>query len=158
MSLEQTSIRTAVALALLALPFAQANAADVSVGGGLRTSFSSTSFDTDFDEDGDDDSFSDFAVNSARLYISGKATENIGFMFNTEYNSNNETIRVIDAVAQFSFSDGKHNERDDQHAHGQEQPLLQLQPTGVLAHRCEEELHSRPRRFSVPVSAPKMNQ
>lgn len=109
MSLKQHSVRAAVGLALLTLPFAQANAVDVSVGGGLRTSFSSTSFDTDFDEDGDDDSFSDFAVNSARLYISGKATENIGFMFNTEYNSSNETMRVIDAVAQFSFSDGKHN-------------------------------------------------
>ena len=55
------------------------------------------------------DSSSDFALNSARLYISGKATDNIGFMFNTEYNSDDETIRVIDAAAQFSFSGGKHN-------------------------------------------------
>ena len=30
-------------------------------------------------------------------------------MFNTEYNSNDEEIRVIDAAAQFSFSGGKHN-------------------------------------------------
>jgi hypothetical protein len=30
-------------------------------------------------------------------------------MFNTEYNSNDETMRVIDAVAQFSFSGGTHN-------------------------------------------------
>ena len=48
-------------------------------------------------------------MNSARLYISGKATDNIGFMFNTEYNSDDEEIRVIDAAAQFSFSGGKHN-------------------------------------------------
>ena len=48
-------------------------------------------------------------MNSARLYISGKATDNIGFMLNTEYNSNDEEIRIIDAAAQFSFSGGKHN-------------------------------------------------
>lgn len=110
MSLKSNFIKAAVGLGMASLPFAQANAADVTVGGGLRTSFSST--DTDFD-DGEggtgSDSFSDFAVNSARLYISGKATENIGFMFNTEYNSNDEEIRVIDAAAQFAFSGGKHN-------------------------------------------------
>jgi hypothetical protein len=101
---------TAAGLGLVALPVAPALAGDVSVGGGLRTSFSSTDFDTSDGEGGtDSDSFSDFAVNSARLYISGKATENIGFMFNTEYNSNDEEIRIIDAVAQFSFAGGKHN-------------------------------------------------
>jgi hypothetical protein len=97
---------TAVGLALAATASTQALAdlPEVSVGGGLRTSFSST----DYDLEGAD-SVSDFAVNSARLYISGKATENIGFMFNTEYNSNDEEIRVIDAVAQFAFDGGKHN-------------------------------------------------
>lgn len=101
---------TAAGLGLAALPVAPALAGDVSVGGGLRTSFSSTDFDTSDGEGGTgSDSFSDFAVNSARLYISGKATENIGFMFNTEYNSNDEEIRIIDAVAQFSFAGGKHN-------------------------------------------------
>jgi len=109
MSLKSQLIRTAVGLAIAGIAVAPAFAGDVSVGGGLRTSFSSTSFDFDADEDGDDDSFSDFAVNSARLYISGKATENISFMFNTEYNSNDEEIRIIDAVAQFSFAGGKHN-------------------------------------------------
>jgi hypothetical protein len=104
------SLITAAGLGLAALPMAPALAGDVSVGGGLRTSFSSTDFDTSDGEGGSDsDSFSDFAVNSARLYISGKATENIGFMFNTEYNSNDEEIRIIDAVAQFSFAGGKHN-------------------------------------------------
>jgi hypothetical protein len=104
------SLITAAGLGLVALPVVPALAGDVSVGGGLRTSFSSTDFDIDDGEGGtDSDSFSDFAVNSARLYISGKATENIGFMFNTEYNSNDEEIRIIDAVAQFSFAGGKHN-------------------------------------------------
>jgi phosphate-selective porin O/P len=108
MSLKTGLIKAAAGLGLAAVPLSQALAdgklPEVSVGGGLRTSFSST----DFDAEGAD-SFSDFAVNSARLYFSGKATENIGFMFNTEYNSNDEEIRIIDAVAQFSFSGGTHN-------------------------------------------------
>ncbi len=104
MSLKPMFITAAVA-GFAAIPFSQALAAEmpeVSIGGGMRTSFVTTDFD-------DGDSFSDFALNSARLYISGKATENIGFMFNTEYNSNDEEIRVIDAVAQISMSGGKHN-------------------------------------------------
>jgi hypothetical protein len=105
----KTQLILAAGLGIAALPAATAFAGDVSVGGGLRTSFSNTDFDEDFDEDGDDDSFSDFTLNSARLYISGKATDNISFMFNTEYNQPDETMRVIDAVAQFSFSGGMHN-------------------------------------------------
>jgi hypothetical protein len=108
MSLKTNFIKAAAGLGLSAVAISQAQAdvklPEVSVGGGLRTSFIST----DFDAEGAD-SYSDFAVNSARLYFSGKATENIGFMFNTEYNSNDEEIRVIDAAAQFSFSGGKHN-------------------------------------------------
>jgi hypothetical protein len=97
-------IRTAVGLTLAAAASAPvlAELPEVSVGGGLRTSFTSTDYDSA-------ESASDFAINSARLYFSGKATENIGFMFNTEYNSNDEEIRIIDAVAQFAFSGGKHN-------------------------------------------------
>jgi hypothetical protein len=98
----KTNLFTAASLGLLALPLSQALAADVSVGGGMRASFSSTDFENA-------DTFSDFALNSARLYFSGKATENISFMFNTEYNQPNETVRVIDAAAQFSFSGGTHN-------------------------------------------------
>jgi hypothetical protein len=106
MSLKSQLIRTAVGLALAATAGTQAMAdlPEVSVGGGLRTSFTSTDYDAPGAE-----SVSDFALNSGRLYFSGKATENIGFMFNTEYNSNDEEIRIIDAVAQFSFSGGKHN-------------------------------------------------
>jgi len=105
----KSQLVTAVGLAIAGLCVAPAFAGDVSVGGGLRTSFNSTSFDFDADEDGDDDSFSDFAVNSVRLYFSGKVAENISFMLNTEYNSDDEEIRVIDAAAQFSFAGGKHN-------------------------------------------------
>ncbi len=98
------NLSTALAGAtLLCLPAIHSFAADidlppVSVGAGVRTSFTHTN-----PEIGDD--VDDFALNSARIYISGKATENISLMFNTEYNSNDEEIRVIDAVAQFSFSD-----------------------------------------------------
>jgi hypothetical protein len=104
MSRTSQLIRSGVCLALAATASNQAMAElpEVSVGAGLRTSFSSTDYDVA-------DSASDFAINSARLYFSGKATENIGFMFNTEYNSNDEEIRIIDAVAQFSFEGGKHN-------------------------------------------------
>lgn len=92
--------------ALISTPAIQAWAADVnlppvSVGAGVRTSFAHT--DPQFGDEVDD-----FELNSARIYISGKITESISLMFNTEYNSGGatpESIRVIDAVAQFSFSD-----------------------------------------------------
>ena len=76
----KTRFILAAGLGIAALPASQALAGDVSVGGGLRTSFSNTDFDGDFDEDGNDDSISDFTLNSARLYISGKATDSISFM------------------------------------------------------------------------------
>jgi hypothetical protein len=110
MSIKSQLITVAAASGFAALPIASAQAGDFTVGGGIRTSFTSTDFDFDDGEGGtESDSISDFTLNSARLYISGKATDNIGFMLNTEYNQNNETIRVIDAAAQFSFSGGKHN-------------------------------------------------
>ncbi len=92
-----------VGAALLSSPFTTTWAADVnlppvSVGAGMRTSFAHTSPDI-----GDD--ISDFELNSARIYVSGKVTEDIGLMLNTEYDSVSEEIRVIDAAAQFSFSD-----------------------------------------------------
>jgi hypothetical protein len=97
------ALRTAVAAALL-VPAAGALAAEVnlppiSVGAGVRSSFTNT------DVDGAPKDVNDFDLNSARIYVSGKATDNISLMFNTEYNSDDEEMRVIDAVAQFSFSD-----------------------------------------------------
>jgi hypothetical protein len=112
MSLKSKFITAAAGVGLASLPFMQATAGDVSVGGGMRTSFSSTDFDGIDDGEGGTvggGSFSDFTLDSARLYISGKVTDNISFMFNTEYNSNDEKLLVMDAAAQFSFSGGKHN-------------------------------------------------
>jgi hypothetical protein len=110
MSLKTKLFTAAAGFGLAAVPVSQALAVDVTVGGGMRASFVNTDFDLDDGDGGTfSDSYSDFALNSARLYISGKASDNIGFMFNTEYNSDDEEIRVIDAAAQFTFSDGKHN-------------------------------------------------
>jgi hypothetical protein len=89
---------------LLAAPFsaalAQVTLPPVSVGAGIRTSFTNVDFDDDAFED-----VADFELNSARIYISGSVTENIKFMFNTEYSGADEDINVIDAAAQFSFGD-----------------------------------------------------
>jgi hypothetical protein len=89
---------------LLAAPFsaalAQVTLPPVSIGAGVRASFTDTSFDGDAAPD-----VSDFDLNSARIYISGSVTENIKVMFNTEYQPGNEDIEVIDAAAMFSFGD-----------------------------------------------------
>ena len=93
---------TALGLALLTAPLLEATAAElalppITVGAGVRTSFTST----DYEGSGSD--VSDFALNSARIYISGKVTDTISLMFNTEYDGSG--IEPIDAVAQFAFSD-----------------------------------------------------
>jgi len=92
----------ALGTALLALPveyvLADVTLPPVSVGAGVRTSFTST--DPDFGE-----KVSDFNLDSARIYISGKITDQISLMFNTEYNGSDEKVGVIDAVARFEFSD-----------------------------------------------------
>ena len=46
----------------------------------------------------------EFQLNSARIYISGPVTENIKFMFNTEYDGGTNKVGILDAAAQFSFS------------------------------------------------------
>jgi hypothetical protein len=100
------SLRAVAVGALAALPAsnllaAEVNLPPVSVGAGVRSSFTYSDPDVG-------DEVSDFELNSARIYISGKVTENISLMFNTEYNTGGatpESMRVIDAVAQFSFSD-----------------------------------------------------
>jgi hypothetical protein len=99
MSAAPVSSALALGAALLSLPvsvFAQSS--PVSVGAGVRTSF------TNLDIDGLDEDISDFELNNARIYIGGQATEDISLMFNTEYSSFDETVRVIDAVAKFEFS------------------------------------------------------
>jgi hypothetical protein len=97
-------LKAAAVTTLLAAPFsaalAQVTLPAVTVGAGVRTSFTDISFDDDAAPD-----VSDFELNSARIYISGSVTENIKVMFNTEYTGSSEDIEVIDAAAMFSFGD-----------------------------------------------------
>lgn len=92
----------AVAL-LTALPAAQAVAAEitlptVSVGAGLRTSFTHTS------TNGVADSPNDFNLDSARLYLGGSVNDYIKFTMNTEYDGATSDVKVIDAIGRFEFS------------------------------------------------------
>ena len=45
-----------------------------------------------------------FTLNSVRLYINGSATDQIKFMFNTEYDGADNDVNVLDAAAQIGFS------------------------------------------------------
>lgn len=88
----------AAGLLLFATPLtAQTTLPPISLGAGLRTSFVHTS------PDGGDDTDT-FQLDSARLYVSGPVTDNIKFMFNTEYDGASNKIGVLDAVAQISIS------------------------------------------------------
>jgi len=82
-----------VALADVSLP-------PVTIGAGLRTSFTETHID-----DSAKSNSSDFSLDSARIYINGTVTDNIKFMFDTEYSEANKNVNVIDAAAMFSLSD-----------------------------------------------------
>ena len=94
-------IKTATLAALLAAPLsAFADGPAVSVGAGMRTSFTSTKY-----QDGALPDVNDFELNSARIYISGTVTDNIKFMFNTEYDGGDEKVQVIDAAAMITLSD-----------------------------------------------------
>ena len=85
-------------LVMFATPLAaQTTLPPISLGAGLRTSFVHDS------PDGGDDTDT-FALDSARLYVSGPVTEKIKFMFNTEYDGASNKIGVLDAVARFEMS------------------------------------------------------
>jgi hypothetical protein len=82
---------------LAAPPLLAQVAPTVSVGAGVRTSF------THAEPDGGDSTDS-FALDSARLYFNGSVTPRIKFMFNTEYNGATNDVGILDAVAQLSYS------------------------------------------------------
>jgi hypothetical protein len=76
----------------------------VSIGAGLRTSFVHTEFD-DEDVPEDADTNADrFFVDNARLYVNGSVTKNIKFTLNTDYSSGDNSLQLLDAVGQISFS------------------------------------------------------
>jgi hypothetical protein len=76
--------------------WAQSDLGPVTVGAGLQTSFvhNSPRSATATDQ---------LVLNSIRLYVNGTASENIKFMFNTEYDGNNR-VGVLDAVARLEMS------------------------------------------------------
>jgi len=85
-------------LGLTAAPVAATLASDVSVGAGMRASFKV------FDPDSGS-TVSTSSVDDVRLYVSGKVTDDISFMFNTDYDNTVGSVDVIDAAAQFKISD-----------------------------------------------------
>ena len=103
---EETYIarRCAPALLLLAgvtllapLSQAQVDLGPVTIGAGMRTSFTHTEPDGGASTD-------KFELGSARLYVNGSITKEIKFMFNTEYDGANNKIGVLDAVARFEIN------------------------------------------------------
>ena len=76
---------------------AQVNLGPVTVGAGLQTSYVNTNPTGGADTN-------QFVLNSVRLYVNGPVTDNIKFMFNTEYDSVSNKIGVLDAVGEFTFS------------------------------------------------------
>jgi hypothetical protein len=76
---------------------AQITLGPVTVGAGLRTSYAhvNPTGATAVDQ---------FHVDDARIYINGNVTENIKFMFNTDYDSVSNKLEVLDAVAQISIA------------------------------------------------------
>jgi hypothetical protein len=77
---------------------AQLKIGSITVGAGMRTSFDHTAPDVG-------DTTDKFALDSIRLYVNGSVTENnkIKFMFNTDYNSTDNRIGVLDAVGRFEL-------------------------------------------------------
>ncbi len=76
---------------------AQGNLGPITVGAGLQASYTGTSPAVgDFNNT--------FALNHARIYISGPVVEDIKFMFNTDYDSATNKLTILDAVAQIAVS------------------------------------------------------
>ena len=88
----------AVFLVLAAAPlWAQTELPKVTIGAGLQSSFTHTSPDGGSSTD-------QFLINSARVYFNGSVSENIKFMFNTEFDGGTNKIGVLDAVARIEAS------------------------------------------------------
>src|SRR5579884_3336024 len=95
-----TKTTPVICLAFWMMPLsAQFNLGPITVGAGLRTSYVHT------DVDGAE-STDKFNLDNIRLYVSGPVTEDkkISFMFNTDYNSIDNHIGVLDAVGRFELS------------------------------------------------------
>lgn len=75
----------------------------ISIGAGLRTSFTHT------DASEGDNGSNTFSLDSARLYVNGSVLPDIKFTFDTEYTGSppggKNTVNVLDAIARFEFND-----------------------------------------------------
>lgn len=80
--------------------WAQNATPSVKVGAGARVSV----FQLDVEDDDEADT-QRFLLDSLRLYFSGPITQKLSFMVNTEYNGAGNDVEVMDAAAQFSFSE-----------------------------------------------------
>jgi hypothetical protein len=76
---------------------AQVTLGPITVGAGLQASFDHTQTDGGPDTN-------QFELNHIRLYVNGPVTDNIKFMFNTDYDSITNKIGILDAVAQIEIS------------------------------------------------------
>lgn len=72
--------------------------ANIKIGAGTRASGVRT-----VPQEGD--ATDKFLLDSVRLYVSGPVTDTITFTVNTEYNGVLNDVQVLDAIAQFGFSD-----------------------------------------------------
>ncbi len=72
----------------------------MTVGGGIQTSYQHVEANASPDDQ--------FALDHARIYLSGAVTKNIGLMFNTEYNTATNNIGILDAVAQIDIAPEAH--------------------------------------------------
>ena len=84
-----------------AAEFKLGDEASVTAGIGLRTSFATT-------ENGAGNGTSnskDFVIDNARLFFSGNYGKIVKGTFNTDYNSNSDSLIVLDAYVGFEFND-----------------------------------------------------
>ncbi|HEX7896903.1 MAG TPA: porin [Planctomycetota bacterium] len=77
----------------------------VKVGGGVRTTFRSVE-----DAAAHDGYSKDFALESGRIYMTGKITDIVSAEFNTEFTADSDgvdeqPVRILDALAKFKFKD-----------------------------------------------------
>ncbi len=75
------------------MSWAQTQLGPVTVGAGLRADFVNTDPSTGTATD-------QFQLNDVRLYVNGPVTDWLKFMFNTDYNGGNNSVNVLDAVAE----------------------------------------------------------
>ena len=91
------SLSSVAFLVLAPVLSAQIDLGPITVGAGLRTSFVNTQPDAG-------SITNQFLLNDIRLYVNGPVNKYIKFMFNTDYDSSNNSVNILDAVARIEIS------------------------------------------------------